>query len=101
MRKIFENVHELTTREDYEIVLSHVKKLIREATDNGALDDPEADNEYIREIGRLALLGAEYENENIQFTHLKIRKKTSLIRDVEDKMYSCDIKQMELADCLE
>ena len=74
---------ELTTREDYEAVLSHVKKLIKEATDNGSLDDPEADNEYIREIGRLSRLGAEYENEYIQFTYLKIRKKSSLKRAIE------------------
>jgi hypothetical protein len=65
MKKVFENATELTTLEDYETVLSHVKELIKEATDNGALDDPEADNEYIREIGRLSHLGAKYEDEYI------------------------------------
>jgi hypothetical protein len=76
MKKIFENVAELTTLEDYEILLSHVKELIKEATDNGELDNPEADNEYIREIGRLSHLGAMYEDEHIQFKHLKIREKS-------------------------
>ena len=101
MRKIFENLQELTTREDYEIVLSHVKNLIREATENGALDDPEADNEYTREIGRLARLGAEYENEYIQFTHLKVRKKAPAMGKMDDEMYSRNIKQKELVDCLD
>ncbi|MDR1021664.1 MAG: helix-turn-helix transcriptional regulator [Prevotellaceae bacterium] len=100
MEKIFENVPELTTAEDYEAALSHVKNLIREATDSGALDDPEADNEYIREIGRLSHLGAKYEDEHIQFKHLKVRKKSPLIRSIEDEMYSRSIKQKQLAEIL-
>jgi HTH-type transcriptional regulator/antitoxin HigA len=100
MEKIFENVSELTTLEDYETVLSHVKGLIREATDNGALDEPESDNEYIREIGRLSHLGAKYEDEQMQFKHLKVRRKSPLIRSIEDEMYSRNIKQKELADML-
>jgi len=100
MEKIFENILELTTLKDYELVLQHVKTLIKEATDNGALDDPEADNEYIREIGRLSHLGAKYEDEHIQFKHLKVRQKSPLIRSIEDEMYNRDIKQKELADML-
>jgi hypothetical protein len=65
MEKIFQNVGKITTREDYDKVLSYVKILIKEATDNGALDDPEADNEYICEIGRLSRLGAEYYNKKL------------------------------------
>ena len=78
MEKIFENVLKISTRANYEMVLAQVKKLIAEATENGALDDPEADNEYIREIGRLAKLGADYENEFIDFKYLKVRKKSPL-----------------------
>ena len=91
---------EITTREDYEKVLSRVKELIKEATANGALDDPESDNEYIREIGRLSRLGAEYENGYIEFKHLKVRKKSPLIRSIEDEMYNRNMKQKELADML-
>jgi len=100
MEKAFENVLELTTREDYDKVLLHVKRLIKEATKNGALDDPEADNEYIREIGRLSHLGAEYENKYIQFTYLKIRTKSPLIKSIEEEMYRRNIKQKELANML-
>jgi antitoxin component HigA of HigAB toxin-antitoxin module len=100
MEKIFENVMEITTLEDYEVVLSHVKKLIQEATNNGALDNPDADNEYIREIGRLSHLGAKYEDEQIQFKHIKIRKKSPLIKSIEDEMYNRDIKQKQLAEML-
>ena len=83
MKKIFENVFEITTRDDYEKLMSHVKKLIAEATITGALDDPEADNEYTREIGRLSCLGAEYENEYIQFEHIKVRKRTPFKRNIK------------------
>jgi len=100
MKRVFENVLEITTREDYETALSSVKELIKEATANGALDDPGADNEYIREIGRLSRLGAEYENGYIEFKYLKVRKKSPLIRSIEDEMYSRNIKQKELADML-
>jgi antitoxin component HigA of HigAB toxin-antitoxin module len=100
MKNIFENVLELTSLEDYETVLSHVKELIREATDNGVLDNPDSDNDYIREIGRLSHLGAKYEDEHIQFKYLKVRKKSPLIRNIEDEMYSRNIKQKQLAEML-
>ena len=100
MEKIFENVSKITTRGDYDFLLSHVKKLILEAAENGSLDDPESDNEYIREIGRLSILGANYEDEYIEFKHIKVRKKSPLIRSIENEMYSRNIKQKELADML-
>jgi len=101
MKKVFENVLKITTRDDYDAVLSHVKELIIEATENGSLDDPEADNESIREIGRLSVLGANYEDEYIEFKHIEVRKKSPLIKSIEDEMYSRDMKQKELAEMLE
>jgi len=101
MEKIFENTQSLNTREEYDAVLACVKNLIREATNNGALDNPEADNDYIREIGRLSKLGAEYENEHIDFKHIVIRKKTPLIQTIEDTMYSRNIRQNQLAKALD
>ena len=96
MKKIFENVFEIITRDDYEKLMSHVKKLIAEATEIGALDDPEADNEYIHEIGRLSCLGADYENEHIRFEHIKVKKKSPLIRKFENEMYSRNLIDAEL-----
>jgi hypothetical protein len=56
MKKKFENVSELTTREEYDNAMTYVMQLINEATVNGSLSDPESDNEYIREIGRVGHL---------------------------------------------
>jgi len=101
MEKIFENVVKITTREDYETLLSHVEKLVVEANEIGALDDPEADNDYTREIGRLSCLGAEYENEYIQFEYIKVKKKSPLIRQIENVMNSRNLKEKELAEMIE
>jgi len=75
MQKIFENVSELITREDYDIALGYVKKLITEASLNGALADLEADNDYVREIGRIGHLCAAYEDAYIEFEYLTVRKR--------------------------
>jgi antitoxin component HigA of HigAB toxin-antitoxin module len=101
MEKIFENVLEITTRDDYEKLMFHVENLIAEATETGALDDPEADNEYMCEIGRLSCLGADYENEHIKFEYIKVKKKSPLIKQIENEMYNRNLKEKELAEMIE
>jgi len=76
MKRIFENVSELTTRVEYNVALEYVKKLITEASLNGALALPEADNDYVREIGRIGHLCAAYEDTYIDFEHLTVRKRS-------------------------
>jgi len=99
MEKKFKGVLELGTREEYDSAMSYVMQLINEATANGSLSDPEADNEYIREIGRIGHLCADYEDTKMEFKHL-VRKKSPLIRNIEDEMYSRNMKQRELAEIL-
>ena len=100
MKKKFENVSTLNTKEEYDNAMSYVMQLINEATANGSLSDPEADNEYIREIGRVGHLCAVYEDTKMELKHLKERKKSPLIQSIEDEMYSRNIKQKELANML-
>ena len=87
------------TREQYDAVRARVDELINEATEKGMLES-DFDNEYIREIGRFGILGAQYENEYIQFKYLKVRKKSPLIKSIEDEMYSRNMKQKDLAGML-
>lgn len=75
----------ITTREQYDEVRDRVNKLIKEATQKGMLE-PNADNEYIREIGRLAKMSAEYEDNYLNIIPLKI--KNPLIKAIEDYFYS-------------
>ena len=92
----FSTLKKIETAEQYEAVRQHIDTLINEATEKGLLES-DADNEYTREIGRLSYLGAIYENENMTFKHIPVRKKSPLIVCIEDEMYSRNIKQKELA----
>ena len=94
------NIVSIETREQYESVCVRVDELIREASEKGLLES-EYDNEYTREIGRLSRLGAIYENDYMEFKHIKVRKKSPLIQQIEDEMYSRNIKQKELAEMIE
>jgi hypothetical protein len=39
--------------------------------------EPEYDNEYTREIGRLSRMGAIYEDEYMTFEHIKVGKQSA------------------------
>ena len=85
MVKIFENVTRLTTRNEYDNIRVHIELLIKEATESGYFSDPEGDNEYIREFGRLARLSALYEDEfmNLSFIKPKIKRVKTAQREFE------------------
>ncbi|MCL2650411.1 MAG: hypothetical protein FWD60_05200 [Candidatus Azobacteroides sp.] len=71
------NIKKIETEEQYEAVCVRVDELIKEASEKRLLES-EYDNEYTREIGRLSYLGALYENEDMKFKHLKVRKKVNV-----------------------
>ena len=68
MKKIFENVNKITTKEDYDVLAVHLENLIQEAIQGGHFAASDANNEYRREIGRLSRLGGIYETEYMTFT---------------------------------
>jgi hypothetical protein len=88
MEKIFENITHLTTRNEYDTIRAHIELLIKEATECGYFSDPEGDNEYIQEFGRLARLSALYEDEFMDLGFImpktksvpKIQKETQWFR---------------------
>ena len=79
MKLLFENILELTTRKDYDVALAYVKNLITEASLNGELAELNADNEYVREIGRVGHLCAVYEDTYIEYEHLTVRNRSPKI----------------------
>lgn len=87
----------VTTRAQYDEVRKRVNTLIKEATKKGMLE-PNADNEYIREIARLAKLSAEYEDKYLNILPLKV--KNPLIKAIENYFYSRDMKRKEAAEVL-
>lgn len=99
MKKKYENVREITTRELYEQSKAYVNALIDEATKNGSLSNPEAENEYTREIGRVGTLCADYENNYMEFNHIKV--KSPLILEIEKEMQKRALKQRQTAALLD
>jgi antitoxin component HigA of HigAB toxin-antitoxin module len=97
MKKIFENTHELLTREEYDQAMVYANALLAEAGEKGYLDNPEADNEYTREIGRIGGLCADYEDTKIQFKEITVRGRSPLVRVLQEEMYKRDIKQKDIA----
>lgn len=99
MEKKYENIKTITTRTLYEEAKGYVDALIGEATTNGSLTDPEADNEYTREIGRVGNMCADYENNFMSFEHIKV--KSPLIIEIEKEMKKRAIKQRQAAELLD
>jgi antitoxin component HigA of HigAB toxin-antitoxin module len=97
MEKIFENVVELITLEEYDKALAYAKSLINEATANGSLEEQDADNEYTREIGRIGDLCADYEDTKMIFKNITVRGRSPLVRVLQEEMYKRDIKQKDIA----
>ena len=91
------NIGCITTREQYDEVRSHVNSLIKEATQKGMLE-PGADNEYVREISRLAKLSAEYEDTYLNI--LPLRVKNPLLQALEDYFYGRNMKRKEAPELL-
>ena len=98
MKKILAGVDRITTKVEYELLDSYIEFLIKEATDKGLLEPEVDDNEYKREIGRLARIGARYENE---FMNLSIIKKnTPLILELERKLKDRGLTQKKAAELI-
>lgn len=66
------NINCITTREQYDEIRSRMDVLIKEATKKGLLE-PGEDNEYVREISRLAKLSAEYEDNYLNILPLRVK----------------------------
>ncbi|MDR2233772.1 MAG: hypothetical protein LBE56_11740 [Tannerella sp.] len=98
MVRKFENIKVIETRELYDVISAYGDALIDEATENGSLADPDADNEYTREIGRVGIMCADYESIYMTFSHLKFKK--PVINGVENDFSKESIRQLETAEIL-
>lgn len=90
-------MEKLITRQQYDETKARVESLIAEATEKGMLE-PEMDNAYTQEIGKLSKLMATFEDEYLNI--LPLRQKSPLIATIEDYFYSHGMKQKEGAKLL-
>ena len=96
MKRIFENVIKLTSKEDYDLLTVHLENLIHEAIQGGHLATKDPNNKYRREIGRLSRLGGIYENEYMTFDF----DEPILLKTVKDEMAHRGLKQRDAAKLL-
>jgi len=96
MKKIFENVSKITTKDDYDVLAVHLENLIQEAIQGGHLAVSDANNEYRREIGRLSRLGGIYEAEYMTFDF----GEPQLVKSVKREMAMRGLRQRDTAKLL-
>jgi len=98
MIKQYEDVTVVSDRKLYDEMAEYEENILQEATHNGALADPDADNEYTREIGRVGIMLADYESAYMTFKCLKF--KSPLVRGIEQELALRSLKQREAAEML-
>jgi hypothetical protein len=79
MIKKFEKITEIDSLKLFDEISHYCDSLISEATQNGCLNEQGADNEYTREIGRVASLCADYEDAKMKFNHITVRGRSPLV----------------------
>ncbi len=99
MKKKFKNIEVITDSKTYNEVTVYLNELIDFATHKGYLNNPENDNEYTNEIGRIGVMCADYESNFIKFKNLKV--KNPLLLSIEDEMKKKSLTQRQAAELLE
>lgn len=99
MNKKFENITKIDSYELFEKISAYTDELISEATTKGALNTPEADNEYTREISRVGNLCADYES--IHYKSKALKFKSPLVISIEKELEKRHLKQRQAAELLE
>ncbi len=99
MKKKFENLTEITDETTFKSVRAYFEDLIKFATGKGYLSNPENDNKYTREMGRIGTMIADYESIYLNFKHLKV--KSPLIVSIEKQMKIKALNQREAAKLLD
>lgn len=99
MEKKFKNNTCIDTPELYDEAMTYVDALIKEATANGCISEPDTDNEYTREIGRVGSMCADYETLYYQPKLLKF--KSPLIASIEKELEKRSLKQRQAAEFLD
>ncbi len=99
MNKQFQNLIEITDEATFDDVRAYFEDLIQYATHNGYLEEQDADNEYTREMGRIAGMIADYESIYMEFENIKV--KNPLLVTIEKEMRKKNLNQRQTAELLE
>ena len=95
----YKNLTEITDLKTFDEVNGYLEELINFATENGYLAEPNAENEYTKEISRIGVMLADYESLNSDFQVLKV--KNPLLITIEKEMRKQELTQRKTAELLE
>ncbi len=99
MEKKFQKIESITDRQTYDEVMVYINEMVDYATRNGYLKNPDTDNKYTRELGRVMALAADYESIYMDFKHLKV--KNPLIISIENEIRKKALNQRQTAELLD
>lgn len=95
----FKEMVEIADKKTFDQVKAYSEKLLKYATVNGYLANPESDNEFTRELGRIGIMLADYESIYTDFELLKV--KNPLLVTIEKEMRKKGLNQRKTAEILD
>lgn len=99
MEKKYSGLKEIRDRSHLNEVKAYYEDVLKKATETGALEMQDADNEYIKELGRIGKIIYVYERLNSPPKNLKF--KSPLIISIENELDKRQLKQRQAAELLD
>jgi antitoxin component HigA of HigAB toxin-antitoxin module len=99
MKLQFKNLTEITDQKTFDEVSKYMEELLAFATSSGKLADPNAENQYTKELSRIGVMLADYESLHTDFKVLKV--KNPLLVTIEKEMRKQELTQRKTAELLE
>lgn len=99
MKREYIDLSEITTRSLYDEVKTYYEVVLKKATESGALKEPDANNEYTCELGRIGNLLYGYESTYMQTKQLNF--KSPLVISIERELDKRHLKQRQAAELLD
>lgn len=99
MMKKYYRLKEINTLSQYNKVKAYYETVLKKATETGALEMQDVDNEYIKELDRVGKIIYVYERLNSPAKSLRF--KSPLIISIENELNKRQLKQRQAAELLE
>lgn len=99
MEKKYSGLKEIKSRSHFNEVKAYYEDVLKKATETGALEAQDADNEYLKELSRIGKIIYVYERLNSPAKHLKF--KSPLVISIEKELDKRQLKQRQAAELLD
>lgn len=99
MKKEYSGLKEISDRSHFDEVKAYYEDVLKKATETGALEIQDAENEYIKELDRIGKIIYVYERLNAPAKKLKF--KSPLVISIENELNKRQMKQRQAAELLD